>query len=271
MSLHRSPDGLLLKVACEGRGLFHFTPQGIGTHWQMEGTGPAHYFQTLGLGIWLERRGVPCLHANAVAAGNGAIGLLAPSRGGKTTLTAALAEAGLRPMTDDMLALHRGAGGWRVFPAWPQLRMWPDTAIRYATGDCSGLEKVHQRFDKRLVKLDTANQCPGTQSRPLTRLYLLDRRDEPGADIRLTELAPRTALIHLLQNSILGDACQALGLASARLAALADLLRDVPLTKITYPSGHDGLPRVCKAIFESLEQGSGLRDGTRPGANALCV
>jgi len=259
LSLHETHLGLLLKVDCEGKGAFESTPDGIGICWQAGGTGPAHYFQTLGLSLWLEQRGTPCIHANALAAGEVAIGLIAPSRTGKTTLTAALLECGLQLMTDDMLALHRSAGQWRVYPGWPQFRMWPDSAQRYAGDDLEVLAKVHDRFDKRVVEVETGEGsgfC--SHSRPLDQLFLLERREagngEQGEDeeVAIEDLAPGEALIHLLQNGILGDAYQALGIERSRLGTLAELLNAVPLKKISYPSGLQHLRRVCERIEREL-------------------
>ncbi len=249
LSLEKSPRGLLLKVDCEGQGEFEYTPEGIGVNWKQGGTGPEHYFQTLGLSLWLEQRGVPCIHANALAAGNGAIGLMAPSRTGKTTLTAALLETGLQLMTDDMLALHRENGQWQVYPGWPQVRMWPDSAARYAGEGLAALDKVHQRFEKRVVDLeqnDSLGFC--AEPRPLRQLYLLDRHEPEHGEVKVSAVTPGEALIHLLQNSMLGDAYQALNIETQRLKTLAQLLQQVPLKKISYPSGMQHLHRVGKEI-----------------------
>jgi hypothetical protein len=249
LSLNKTPCGLLLKVDCEGKGEFEYTPEGVGVNWAQDGTGPEHYFQTLALSLWLEQRAIPCIHANALALAGGAIGLIAPSRTGKTTLTAALLEAGMQLMTDDMLALHREKGQWQVYPGWPQVRMWPDSAERYAGEGLAALDKVHQRFEKRVVDLEKTNSLDFcAERRPLRRLYLLDRHESERGEVRISDIPPGEALIHLLQNSILGDAYRALNIEAQRLNLLAQLLQQVPLKKISYPSGMQHLPRVCKEI-----------------------
>ncbi|MCB1843993.1 MAG: hypothetical protein KDI09_13600, partial [Halioglobus sp.] len=216
ISVHPSPRGLVLKIDCEGKGAFSYTPEGVGIRWEADGTGPAHYFQTLGVGLWLEQRGIPCIHANALAAGDKAIGLIAPSRTGKTTLTAALLGHGLQAMTDDMLALHPNAAQWEVHPGWPRLRMWPDSAESFTGQGAQTLAKVHERFEKRLVKLEEGGAfC--AQERPLRQLYLLERRASEAGEVVITDLAPGEAIIHLLQNSILGDVYGALALEAKRL------------------------------------------------------
>lgn len=254
MSLHPTKRGLLLKVDCEGKGSFHYTPDGVGIYWESGGTGPEHYFQTLGLGVWLEQNGIACIHANALALGDSAIGLIAPSRTGKTTLTAALIEHGLKAMTDDMLALHRKHGQWQVFPSWPQLRMWPDSAAKFIGQDPKLLAKVHHRFEKRLVDIEEkGSDAFCAQAMPLRHLYVLERRANNTGEVVITDLAPAHAVTHLLQNSILSDAYGVLELEAKRLGKLAMLVEQVPLKKISYPGGMENLPGVCEHIIRDCQ------------------
>ena len=249
LQLFRTDAGLLLKIDCEGSGSFEYRPEGIGIHWKREGTGPEHYFQTLGAALWLERKGIPCIHANALDTGREAIGLLAPSRTGKSTLTAALLEAGMQMMTDDMLALHPTREGWRVFPGWPRLRFWPDMAANLLGRDPAPMERVHERFEKRILDLQENRRWAHCESpRPLKALYLLDRQAEPSGEVRITSLSPGEAMLHLLQNSMLADAYRPLGLERARLEVLAGVVGRIPLWRIRYPSGLERLPEVARAI-----------------------
>lgn len=258
LRLSKTPRGQRLEIDCEGKGHFEYSPEGLGIYWQEGGTGPAHYLQSLGLSLWLEQRGLPCIHANALAVDDVAIGLIAPSQAGKTTLSAALLEHGMQLMTDDMLALYAGQDGWTVYPGWPQLRMWPDSAQRYVAPNKPALAKVHDRFAKRIVDAESigaSSFCTG--SRPLKQLYLLDRKQSTKAgqgEVKIETISPSEAMIYLLQNSILGDAYQALGLESSRLKALARLVRQVPFKKISYPSGENSLPWVCEQIKRDLAQ-----------------
>ncbi len=251
LALYRTAAGHLFKIDCEGRGSFEYRPEGIGVFWE-EGTGPEHYLQTLGVPMWLELHGVPCIHANAVAGPGGAIGLIAPSRTGKTTLTAALIERGLQAMTDDMLALYRdGQGGYQVFPGWPQLRMWPDMAARLAPQGVEALPRVHERFEKRVVDLEKDNKKRFRhRAESLRGLYLLDRLVADHAEVTIRRLGSGEALLCLLQNSMLADAYRPLGLERQRLAALADLLKQVPVYKVRYPGGPKGLEGIAGLLIE---------------------
>ena len=258
LRLSKTPRGLSLEIDCEGKGHFEYTPEGLGVYWAEGGTGPAHYLQSLGLSLWLEQRGLPCIHANALAVDGFAIGLIAPSQEGKTTLSAALLEQGMQLMTDDMLALYPDEDSWTVYPGWPQLRMWPDSVQRYVAANKQVLAKVHHRFDKRIVGVESIGAlsfCTG--SRPLNQLFLLERRQGAKAgrgEVRIETISPSEAMIHLLQNSILGDAYKALRIESSRLKALARLVRQVPFKKLSYPSGEESLPWVCEEIKRDLAQ-----------------
>jgi hypothetical protein len=251
LRLFKTPKGHLLQIDCEGKGEFEYTSEGIGIFWEQSGTEPAHYFQALGLGLWLETRGIPCIHANGLAVDDfNAIGIIAPSRMGKSTLTLALLESGLELMTDDMLALHPDKAGWKVSPGWSQIRLWPDMASALIGDSFNSLDRVHSRFEKRKVELSHVDKfriCNG--SRALKKLYLLERKSEEKGEIEFQDVTPGNALIHMLQNSILADAYRGLGIEQMRLDNLADVLGQVELKKIVYPTGLNHLPKLCEQIL----------------------
>jgi hypothetical protein len=255
----------LLTICCEGKGSFEYTSQGIKVHWQKEGTGPEHYFQSMGLAFWLEQRGIPCIHANALAVGDSAIGILAPSQTGKTTLTTALLRQALQDdgrndvamMSDDMMAIHHINNEYRVYPGWPLFRVWPDTAKTITDTNIKTLPRVHGRFDKRLINIERSSALAFCQtSRPLKQLYLLDRKisneNKSTEKVSIETVAPAAALVHLIQNSTLGGAYNALGVERERLEALARLLEAVPLRRVSFESGMEYLPEVSKTILADV-------------------
>jgi len=270
IELFDEPARQLLRIECEGSGIFECRNDVINVAWQSEGTGFEHYLQTVGLSLWLEMRGVPCIHANAIATDAGVIGLIAPSRTGKTTLTAALAARGMAMMTDDMMAIHKTAAGWRVFPAWPQLRMWPEVAQHFVK-NADSLRRVHSRFEKRVVRLNEQNApvCSSAsypdmglgypnisysnKSGLLKQLYLLERTDDAQTEIAIEPVTAAESLLALLKNSMLADAYRPLGIEPTRLNALAQLLKVVQVKKVVYPSGKAHLASVCRCIEMDLE------------------
>jgi hypothetical protein len=260
----------LLKVNCQGSGVFKIDANTISIDWQANGTDSAHYFQTLTAALYLELNHVLCIHANALAYNDHAIAFVAPSRTGKTTLTAALNKHGFKLMTDDMMALHQHSetNEYTVYPSWPVARMWPDTLTEVLGEQGENCEKVHANFAKRIVTPNSNSNSNSNsditfdfcqQAKKLKVMYLL-QRDESAIDnteqhfCRISNISTAEAVIILLKNSILGSAYSALGLESARVKALAKLVHNVPFKQVSYSSGKSNLNNVCNSIKQDIQK-----------------
>ena len=244
-----------LSVQCEGQGVFELNQNALTIDWQPGGTGPAHYLQTLGISLFLELNGHLCLHANTLVKNQQAHLFLAPSRTGKSTLTAILTTLGYALTTDDMAALYQTAQQptqYQVYPSWAKVRLWPDSAAllkSQLTNQAVQQKKVHQRFAKQEISFAPQGSHVPT---PVKALYYLNRTEPgdtaEGDKVTLTRIAPSAALIILMQNSMLGDAYRALGIEKQRIQALAELLQSIPFYKISYPSGLNKLPDIANQI-----------------------
>ncbi len=197
---------------------------------------------------WLERQGLPVLHAAAVAAPRGALAFLGSNRGGKTCLAAAFVRAGWPLVSDDLLPVGDGvrfalAGTVVALPGLPQLRVWPDLAA-VLHPDWTNLRRAHPGLEKRRI-LVGAGHGFGTfhgEALPLDRLFLPERRD--GGEIEFEVIPPREALLELLKHSFLPRQVAAAGWEAARLERLARLAERIPLVRLCYPSGFERLDEV---------------------------
>ena len=114
-------------------------------------------------------RGEPCLHASAVELpGQGVIALLGLAGAGKSTTCAALCDRGGVAVCDDSLGVRMEGSKVRVFPGYPSLRVWPDSA-RALYGSADTLPLASPRTDKRRVVGAAA-----TEPLYLTRALILD-------------------------------------------------------------------------------------------------
>jgi hypothetical protein len=203
---------------------------------------------------WLERRGMPALHASAVGVDRRAAAFLSAHGTGKSGLAAALMRAGASLLTDDVFPLEERNGAFLGRPGYPQMRMWPDEATHFL-GGCDGLPLVHPGLSKR--RLPVGPDGFGTfcdDPLPLARLYLPDRLPDREAPIEIREISPRDAVIELLRHSFTPLLVEAAGLQTARFDLLSRLVLQVPVSRLRYPSGFDRLPEVAEAVQRDLER-----------------
>lgn len=203
------------------------------------------------LSYWLERRGVPTLHASAVQIGSGAIGFLSSQGGGKSGLAAALMQVGHPLLTDDILPVEEIAGAFSGRSGYPQMKMWPDEAAHFLGGH-EHLPRVHPEIAKRRVAVGEGGWGAFQESSlPLAALYVPERRE--GGPVEIQPLSRQQAVIELVRHSFSPHLVQAVGLQPARLDLLARLVRQVPVRRLAYPSGFDQLPSVVEALRRDLQ------------------
>lgn len=210
------------------------------------------YFLSLLTGFWLESRGTVVLHASAASVNERAAVFLATNTGGKTSLATSLMQAGHPLLTDDFLAVSLSEEEVIGQPGFPQMRMWPDLADHFL-GDHERLANVLADTEKRRVPVGVGGLgsfCP--TARPLSRLYIPERRAESEGEIRIDRIPPQEALIELVRESFLSAVLEETGLHRERFGRLASLARQVPMARLVYPSGLDRLPQVRAAILEDL-------------------
>lgn len=208
------------------------------------------------LPFWLERHAVTVLHAAVVVIDGCAVGLMADSHAGKSTLAAALVAAGHPLLSDDLLVCHDANGAVMAQPGFPTMRMWPDTAA-YFLGDHSKLERVRPGSDKRRAHLATATGRPGfgrfhEQPAPLTCIYAPQRGAERNLGLEISQRPPSQATAALIRHSVLSRALRASGESMAQLSRLVNLAARVPVRTVHYASGFEMLSDTCTRIHRDL-------------------
>ncbi len=205
------------------------------------------------LSYWLERSGIPALHAAAVVPEGGAIAFLAGHNGGKSSLAACFMQKGNPLLTDDILPVEYIGGNFIGRPGYPQMRLWPEEA-RYFLGGYRDLEQVHPLYSKRRVRVDSPGGL-GTfcdLSQPLAGLYFLERRKPEEEAIEIAPISPGAAVIELVRNSFSAQIVEAMQLRPQRLGIFARMVKKLPMRRVRYPSGFEHLLRVRQAILDDL-------------------
>ena len=204
--------------------------------------------------LWLEERGSPALHASACVVEEKAVAFLSSNQGGKSTLTAAMMQAGMPLLTDDLLPVERTEGAFFGRPGYPAMRMWPEQ-VKHFVGNDKGFETVHPLFDKRRVPvgIDGFGTFHATPQ-ALGCIYVPERRDPQRFSMEITfkTIPPGEAVIELVRHSFVASIVQALNDHSTRLSFFSSLLQQAPLRRVIYPEGFEHLPLVREAILEDL-------------------
>jgi hypothetical protein len=227
VSIHRFSDHLGVRFA--GSSDFHIWDKRIVCHVR----GGNHTLvpnQLLGivLALWLEERGIHTLHASASVIDQGAVAFLSDKGGGKTSTMASLTEAGHPMLSEDLLAIEEYDGMFLARPGYPQMRMWPQDALRFGLS-LEGLELYHPSFPKRWVPVGSNGFgifC--NEAQPLIRIYVLEPTQDEAVEI--TPISTPEAVMFLTAGSFLPD----LGRRAARFHFFADLAATVPVRRLHY-------------------------------------
>jgi hypothetical protein len=159
VQLFKHTNNYELTVKCQGQGSFVFDDSSMQVSWNSQGTNFEHYLQSIGLACWLELKGVPCIHANAISINGNAYLIIAPSRTGKSTLTTHLITQGFKLMTDDMAAIHVTAdSNFRVYPSWPKIRLWPDVADSLVGMEVDSINNKSDGAKTNTAQISTSNK-----------------------------------------------------------------------------------------------------------------
>lgn len=199
------------------------------------------------LGAILYQRGYIVLHASAVAINERAVIFTAPKGEGKSTMTGTLHTRGHRFIADDVVAVDfSNPQQPMVFPAFPQLKLWPDSATQIGR-DPDSLPKLIDRLEKREYLFEDFSLKPV----PLKQIFVL------GTDsaIKIKPFDSQEMILILLKNLYVSrfgstllspkDPKYFLQLASlAKQVGVAKLLRPRSLTMVT---------EVAKIVEEHLE------------------
>jgi len=204
---------------------------------------------------FLERNGIPILHASAVALGDYAIAFLAVKGSGKTSFAASFMQKGYPLLSDDLLALDFFGEVIAVRPGYPQMRMWDDQVAYFLAG--KNLPRIHPDIPKYRVPVSQhafGDFC--TKNKPLSFLYLLERDNNLDIDAPTTihAIPSSDALIILLQHSFSPNLVQAAGFQPERLKLLTKLVETIPVRTISYNANLVSVAAIRDTVLNDIKQ-----------------
>jgi len=209
---------------------------------------------TLGsaMGAALFLRGIPVLHATAVAIGDRAVVIAGNSGAGKSTLSAALIKQGASLLADDLAALYHGDDGYLVQPGFPRIKLYRESgAVAGLSGD--GWPRIFDDDlcdDKRWLDLGGTPGGFCSVPRRVTAVYLLEARSVDLKSPRMEQLHPREASV-VLTRHFYGTITFDIEL-KTRLRWAGRIAGQIPVSRVTLPGRLDRLADVAGILMESF-------------------
>jgi len=202
----------------------------------------------------LRLRGVTCLHASAVLAGERVVAFTGPSETGKSTTLLAMLRRGYGFFSDDLVALHAEGGRMLTYGGYPQVGVLPDTmGALFGTGiELPYLwDDAPQRPDKRIYQPRWHSEITAGVANPLAVVYLLAQRSRSRDGVRIRDMGPRDAVTQLVPHTT-GNILSGAAGRAVDLERLSALVRTTPVRLIERPDDLAGIDELAIAIDADL-------------------
>lgn len=233
-------DGTVCIIDADGRAVWAQAAEGA----TVEDT--ATYLLGPVMGFVLRLRGVACLHASAVAVGGHAIAVAGHAGSGKSSAAAAFARAGYPVLTDDVTALTLAAGRFHVEPAYPRVRLWPES-VAPMFGSAEALPRITPNWDKRFLALDDGRFRFQRERLPLAAIYVLE--DRASGAPRIERLDPAEALIWLVAHAYSAHLLDR-EMRAREFDCLARLVEEVPVARVAPSDDLASLAQFCETLAD---------------------
>ncbi|MEZ5353441.1 MAG: hypothetical protein R2762_12460 [Bryobacteraceae bacterium] len=172
----------------------------------------------------LQARGEEALHASAVDTSGGVVAFAARSGTGKSTLAAALGDAGYS--------------------------VWADDVVLWRREECGAHVAIPVPFRAKADGWRTAPLARAHRQRPLKAVCLLERLP-PGEPLSVTACPPRQVLLGILPHAY----CFSLRDPERKRAMVRQYLElssSIPVWSVRYPSGYGELPGVMQKLQSGI-------------------
>lgn len=202
------------------------------------------------MGVVLRLQGIVCLHASAVAVDGRAIALVGVSGAGKSTTAAAFARLGYPVLTDDVLALTDCISHFLVRPAYPRVRLWPQS-VAGLFGSADALPRMMPGWNKRFLSLQQPGYRFQSEPLPLAALYFLVPRGKNKHVSAVEAVNPAEALMALVSDSFATN-FQDKPRRAAEFDLLSRLVATISLRRISAPDDLARIDDLCSAIAQDV-------------------
>lgn len=206
------------------------------------------------LGFLLRLRGITCLHASCVALGGKAVAFVGPAGAGKSSTAAAFARLGYPVLTEDVTPLTDLGDRFRVPPAYPRIRLWPDS-VESLFGASDALPRITPAWDKRFLDLNRPDVAFKREPLELGAIYMLGERQEGSPVPLVRPLDGRAALMSLIGETYATRMLEP-AMRAREFEFLGRLVEAVPIRRLNPSADIAQIAQLCETVerdFEGLQ------------------
>jgi hypothetical protein len=200
-------------------------------------------------------RGHFSFHASALAINGKSIIVLGDSGAGKSTTAAVFAMLGYPILSDDLVTITDNIKNFLVQPAFPLIRLWPES-VAALFGRPDALPEIvpnHHSWRKRYLDLRQEGYQFQDRELPLGGVYFLSDRSSDESAPWIEPVPVKEALISLAVNnysSIFLDKTSR----TREFEFLGKISRQIPLRRVVPSTDITRFPQLCEAILKDFEQ-----------------
>jgi hypothetical protein len=202
---------------------------------------------TGGLNAVAYQRGLLPLHASAIEIGQNCLAFCGESGAGKSTVAAALAQAGYPLLCDDLVVVHVDRDGCPL--VWPSIMRPKLTrhSMELLDGTVTALSPVAEWDMKAVTQV---GQRASYGPRRLAAIYLFGSGE--AAMCRLSRLEAATMLYRCLRNR---EWLERAGTAAAVRQRWLELVSRIPIILVMPPREHFALSALVQTLIDSWQRG----------------
>jgi hypothetical protein len=172
---------------------------------------------------------------------------------GKSTIAGALAREGYPILGDDVAVLEEISEEYYVRPAYPHVRLWPDSgSILFGAQDALPQLVPSSEWDKRFLDLDRPGFRFQTESAPIQCIFLLEPYSPEVKVARIDEITPVDAFARLAANT-----CVNYGLTTKMRARefheLGQLVQRVVIKRLTLGNSLEWIAELGPFLEQELD------------------
>jgi hypothetical protein len=197
--------------------------------------------------LLLSRQGRTLLHGAAVSADGGALAILGDSGRGKSTLGAALLQAGARLISEDLIVTETGGDAVRVHSGYDRISLLPDAMAALGVDPGEARVRPGRGLEKFWLPAGALGGMAPSGSPPLTAIYILAAPDPQSQASAAHPVSPRIAAIELVRH--LYGAPWMRPVSPADLAYCAAVAARVPVFRLARPASLAAIGETARMLL----------------------